>query len=45
MAHLAKQIIRQQWQKRHDSNPEIRSQAISLIRAHVVLLRQWKQAV
>ncbi|MEX2579605.1 MAG: hypothetical protein WD342_11160 [Verrucomicrobiales bacterium] len=42
MAELAKQIIRQQWPKRHDPNPLARAQAISLIKTHVVMLRQWR---
>ncbi|MAS92786.1 MAG: hypothetical protein CMO55_06270 [Verrucomicrobiales bacterium] len=42
MAELAKQIIRQQWSKRHDENPTTRTQAISLIKTHIVMLRQWR---
>jgi len=44
MSNLAKQIIRQQWRKRHNANPDIRRQASSLILAHVLLLRQWRRA-
>ena len=40
MARLAEEIIRQQWPLRHHRDPLLRSQARSLIRTHVVMLRQ-----
>lgn len=43
MAELAKQIIRQQWSKRHDDDPLTRAQAVSLIKTHVVMLRKWQR--
>ena len=42
MAELAKEIIRQQWPLRHHRDPRLRSQARSLIRTHVVMLRKWR---
>lgn len=42
MAELAKQIIRQQWPLRHHADPLCRAQAKTLIRTHVILLRQWQ---
>lgn len=42
MAELARQIIRQQWPKRHDPDPGIRSQALSLIKTHIIMLRRWR---
>ena len=44
MTELAKQIIRQQWPLRHHANTLRRAQARSLIRTHVILLRQWRGA-
>ncbi len=44
MAELAKQIIRQQWPLRHHADPLRRAQARTLIRTHVILLRQWQEA-
>ncbi|MCG8600449.1 MAG: hypothetical protein MI807_09940 [Verrucomicrobiales bacterium] len=43
MAELAKQIIRQQWSKRHDPDPGIRAQAVSLIKTHIVMIRSWEK--
>jgi hypothetical protein len=43
MAELAKQIIRQQWPRRHDRNPATRLLATNLIKTHVVMLRQWRK--
>lgn len=43
MAELAKQIIKQQWEKRHDPDPGIRNQAVSLIKTHVVMIRSWER--
>jgi len=43
MAEMAKQIIRQQWPRRHDPDPWVREQAISLIKTHVVMLRYWRK--
>lgn len=43
MAELAKQIIRQQWLRRHDRNPATRLLASNLIKTHVVMLRQWRK--
>jgi len=43
MAELAKQIIRQQWIRRHDRNPATRLLATNLIKTHVVMLRQWRK--
>ncbi|MDF1739496.1 MAG: hypothetical protein P1U86_10090 [Verrucomicrobiales bacterium] len=42
MAELAKQIIRQQWSKRHHPDDNMRSQAVTLIKAHIVMLRKWQ---
>ena len=42
MAELAKQIIRQQWGKRHHPDANVRSQAVTLIKAHIVMLRKWQ---
>ncbi len=44
MAKLAEEIIRQQWPLRHHRDPRLRSQARSLIRTHVVMLREWRSA-
>jgi hypothetical protein len=44
MAKLAEEIIRQQWPLRHHRDPLLRSQARSLIRTHVVMLRKWRSA-
>lgn len=44
MVELARQIIRQQWAKRHDSDPRIRAQAISLIKTHIVMIRSWESS-
>lgn len=44
MAELAKQIIRQQWAKRHDPDPGIRQQAVSLIKTHIVMIRRWDRS-
>jgi hypothetical protein len=43
MAELARQIIKQQWSKRHDPDPGIRAQAVSLIKTHVVMIRSWEK--
>lgn len=42
MAELAQKIIRQQWPLRHHPDPARRAQARSLIRAHTLMLRQWR---
>lgn len=44
MAKLAEEIIRQQWPLRHHRDPLLRSQARTLIRTHVVMLRKWRSA-
>lgn len=44
MSEMARQIIRQQWPKRHHPDPRVRAQAISLVKTHVILLRQWDLA-
>ncbi len=44
MAELAKQIIRQQWPLRHHADSLCRAQAKTLIRTHVILLRQWQDS-
>jgi len=41
-AELAKQIIRQQWPKRHHPDPATREQALTLIKTHVLMLRRWE---
>lgn len=41
MSEVARQIIREQWTKRHDPSPLVRRQAKSLIRTHIHLLRGW----
>lgn len=43
MAELAAEIIRQQWPLRHHRDPRLRSQAKTLIRTHVVMLRKWRE--
>lgn len=43
MNEMARQIIRQQWNRRNDPNPDIRRQARSLIKAHIFLLRGWNK--
>ncbi len=43
MAELARQIIRQQWHLRNHPDPRRRGQARSLIRTHVILLRDWRE--
>lgn len=43
MAELARQIIRQQWPLRNHPDTLRRAQARSLIRAHVMLLRKWRE--
>ena len=44
MTELARQIIRQQWQNRHHPDATRRKHAQSLIRTHVIMLRQWRGA-
>jgi len=43
MAELAKEIIRQQWKNRHHPDANMRSQALTLIKTHVVMLRKWQE--
>ena len=43
MAELARQIIRQQWPLRHHPEARLRDQARSLIRTHVLMLREWRK--
>ncbi|MCH1408545.1 MAG: hypothetical protein L7V87_05900 [Verrucomicrobiales bacterium] len=43
MAELARQIIKQQWSKRHDPDPGIQAQAVDLIKPHVVMIRSWEK--
>jgi len=44
MSELAREIIRQQWPKRHDRDETIRRQATSLIYTHIEMIRKWRAA-
>lgn len=45
MAELARQIIRQQWAKRHDADPLKRVQAVNLIKTHIEMIRRWDESL
>lgn len=42
MSEMARQIIRQHWHRRHDPDPLVRERALTLVKAHVILLRKWR---